>query len=46
MMMGNTFPYTVDSWKADIQLAHSAGIDGFALNLGTDDWQTGHVGDA
>jgi glucan endo-1,3-alpha-glucosidase len=46
MMVGNTFPYTLESWKNDIALAHSTGIDGFALNIGRDEWQPGHIADA
>ncbi|KAI0345808.1 glycoside hydrolase [Trametopsis cervina] len=46
MMVGNTYPYTQDDWKEDIQLAHSSGIDGFALNIGTDDWQPTQVDSA
>ncbi|THH14940.1 hypothetical protein EW146_g5466 [Bondarzewia mesenterica] len=45
-MVGNTFPYTVNDWAADISLAHSNGIDGFALNIGSDDWQPARVADA
>ncbi|EPQ54502.1 glycoside hydrolase [Gloeophyllum trabeum ATCC 11539] len=45
-MVGNTFPYTADNWSADIALAHSAGIDGFALNVGSDEWQPQRVADA
>jgi glucan endo-1,3-alpha-glucosidase len=46
MMVGNTFPFTQADWAKDIALAHSVGIDGFALNIGTDPWQPGHVADA
>ncbi|KAF8967166.1 glycosyl hydrolase family 71-domain-containing protein [Flammula alnicola] len=45
-MVGNTFPYTVQDWADDIALAHASGIDGFALNMGTDDWQPARVSDA
>lgn len=45
-MVGNTFPYTIDDWAADIALAHSSGIDAFALNVGRDDWQPARVADA
>ncbi|KAI0310822.1 glycoside hydrolase family 71 protein [Amylostereum chailletii] len=45
-MVGNTFPYTIDNWKSDISLAHTNGIDGFALNIGNDDWQKDRVNDA
>ncbi|KAJ3805324.1 glycoside hydrolase [Lentinula aff. lateritia] len=45
-MVGNTFPYTSQDWLNDIKLAHSSGIDGFALNMGSDDWQPARVADA
>ncbi|KII86874.1 glycoside hydrolase family 71 protein [Plicaturopsis crispa FD-325 SS-3] len=45
-MVGNTFPYTIDDWAADIALAHSSGIDAFALNVERDDWQPARVADA
>ncbi|KAH9480429.1 Glucan endo-1,3-alpha-glucosidase agn1 [Psilocybe cubensis] len=45
-MVGNTFPYTVQDWADDIALAHASGIDGFALNMGIDDWQPDRVSDA
>lgn len=38
-IVGNTYPYSLDSWKADIRLASAGGIDGFALNIGPDSWQ-------
>ncbi|KAG9222501.1 hypothetical protein CCMSSC00406_0002836 [Pleurotus cornucopiae] len=45
-MVGNTYPYSVDDWTKDIALAHSKGIDGFALNVGGGDWQPLRVADA
>lgn len=45
-MVGNTFPYTPQDWTDDIVLAHASGIDGFALNMGRDDWQPSRVSDA
>jgi glucan endo-1,3-alpha-glucosidase len=45
-MVGNTFPYTVQDWVDDVNLAHSAGIDAFALNIGSDSWQPQKVADA
>ncbi|PVG00439.1 hypothetical protein CPB86DRAFT_824436 [Serendipita vermifera] len=45
-MVGNTYPYSVDDWKRDIQLASSHGIDGFALNIGKEEWMTDRVADA
>lgn len=45
-MVGNTFPYTAQDWLNDIKLAFANGIDAFALNIGSDSWQPGHVKDA
>jgi glucan endo-1,3-alpha-glucosidase len=45
-MVGNTFPYTLDDWKEDIALAHASGIDGFALNTGSDSWEPARIADA
>lgn len=45
-MVGNSYPYTVDNWLADIVLAHSSGIDAFALNVGVDTWQPSQVANA
>lgn len=45
-MVGNTYPYTQSSWLSDIQAASSYGIDGFALNMGSDSWQPERVADA
>ncbi|KAF8608383.1 glycoside hydrolase [Ceratobasidium sp. AG-I] len=45
-MVGNTFPYTYDTWLADVKLASANGIDAFALNVGSDDWQRDRVADA
>ncbi|VDC00768.1 unnamed protein product [Peniophora sp. CBMAI 1063] len=45
-MVGNTYPYTKSDWASDIALASSAGIDAFALNVGTDEWQPDRVKDA
>ncbi|KAF9452895.1 glycoside hydrolase family 71 protein [Macrolepiota fuliginosa MF-IS2] len=45
-MVGNTYPYTINDWADDIALAHASGIDGFALNCGTDEWEPAHVADA
>lgn len=40
VQVGNTYPYVQADWLADIKLAlNSAGVDAFALNLGTDYWQ-------
>ncbi|KAF7331829.1 hypothetical protein MKEN_00063000 [Mycena kentingensis (nom. inval.)] len=45
-MVGFTFPYTIADWSLDIRLAAAKGIDGFALNVGRDDWQPQRVRDA
>lgn len=39
-MVGNTYGQTSDKWTADITAAQSAGIDGFALNIGSTDSYT------
>jgi glucan endo-1,3-alpha-glucosidase len=44
--VGNAYPYTPDDWQEDILAAMSYGIDGFALNLGSDEWQPDRVADA
>ncbi|KAJ9121473.1 hypothetical protein QFC22_002089 [Naganishia vaughanmartiniae] len=45
-IVGNTYPYTPDDWKRDIQMAQANGIDGFALNFGLDPWQPAQIADA
>ena len=45
-IVGLTASYTIDDWKADITLAQSSGVDGFALNVGTDSWQVTQVASA
>ena len=45
-MVGNTYPYTTDTWLQDIMLANNHSIDAFALNIGTDSWQPGQVSNA
>ena len=45
-IVGFTYPYTSADWLKDITLAHAAGIDGFALNIGSDSWQTAQVASA
>ncbi|KDQ50875.1 glycoside hydrolase family 71 protein [Jaapia argillacea MUCL 33604] len=44
-MVGNTYPYRLDHWMSDIKLAHAHGFDGFALNVGREEWQRDRVGD-
>ncbi|KAJ7150317.1 glycoside hydrolase [Mycena filopes] len=45
-MVGNTFPYTLQDWVDDINLATAAGLDGFALNTGPDDFQNTQTANA
>ncbi|ODN83711.1 hypothetical protein L202_01805 [Cryptococcus amylolentus CBS 6039] len=45
-MVGNTYSYTQSIWASDISQAYAAGIDGFALNYGSDSWQTSRIADA
>ncbi|KAH9856724.1 glycoside hydrolase family 71 protein [Lenzites betulinus] len=42
-MVGNTFPYTINDWKEDIELASIHGIDAFVLNVGVELWQKDSV---
>src|SRR5579859_8173154 len=42
-IVGNTYPYTKADWVADIIAAQNLGIDGFALDLGTDSWEAGEI---
>ncbi|OSD07255.1 glycoside hydrolase family 71 protein [Trametes coccinea BRFM310] len=41
---GGSGDFTLDTWKNDIKLASSKGIDGFALNVGADDFTYTQVG--
>lgn len=45
-MIGNVYPYTLENWAEDVSMASASGIDGFALNMGTDEWQPARVADA
>lgn len=38
-IVGNSYSYTPAKWQADILLAAAQGIDGFALNVGSDSWE-------
>ncbi|KAJ3521152.1 hypothetical protein NM688_g9057 [Phlebia brevispora] len=42
-MVGFTDNYAAADWAEDITAAHNAGIDGFALNVGSDSWQPSQV---
>jgi glucan endo-1,3-alpha-glucosidase len=39
-MVGNTYSYGTSDWQADISAAADQAIDGFALNIGIEGWQT------
>ncbi|EIW78759.1 glycoside hydrolase family 71 protein [Coniophora puteana RWD-64-598 SS2] len=43
-MVGIVASYTQDDWTADMQLAQSIGIDGFALNIGKDSYNDQQLG--
>ncbi|KAF9218465.1 glycoside hydrolase family 71 protein [Gyrodon lividus] len=45
-IVGNAYNYTIDNWILDISLASSKGIDGFALNVGSNPWEPTRVADA
>ncbi len=45
-IVGLTASYTIDEWATDISLAQSSGIDGFALNIGMDDYTSQQVENA
>ena len=45
-IVGYTYPYAVSDWESDIQLAHNSGLDGFALNVGSDSWESQQVANA
>lgn len=40
------YSYAESDWQTNINAAKGAGIDGFALNLGTEDWQRARANDA
>ncbi|KAK7472366.1 hypothetical protein VKT23_000483 [Stygiomarasmius scandens] len=44
-MVGNTYPYSIEDWIENIQLAADSNIDGFALNVGKERWQMSRVAD-
>ncbi|CAL1709944.1 unnamed protein product [Somion occarium] len=45
-MVGFTLSYGVADWERNIDIAKSKGIDAFALNFGTDSWQSGQISNA
>ncbi|OSD07718.1 glycoside hydrolase family 71 protein [Trametes coccinea BRFM310] len=46
VIVGNTYNYTAGNWLKDITLAASKGIDAFALNVGSDNWEPSQVANA
>ncbi|KAJ2993415.1 hypothetical protein NUW54_g7727 [Trametes sanguinea] len=46
VIVGNTYNYTAANWLQDITLAASKGIDAFALNVGSDNWEPSQVANA
>jgi glucan endo-1,3-alpha-glucosidase len=42
-MVGNTYPYTASNFETDILDAIATSVDGFALNIGEDDWTAARV---
>jgi glucan endo-1,3-alpha-glucosidase len=48
-MVGNTYPYTLNTWVSDVKLAKATGIDAFVLNFGEGGyggWQRARMRDA
>ena len=45
-MVQNSYAYNVNQWKTDIAAAQEVGIDGFALNVGSDSWEITQVASA
>ncbi|KAG9017302.1 hypothetical protein FRB93_007415 [Tulasnella sp. JGI-2019a] len=45
-IVGNTYGRTSADWTQDITQAAAQGIDGFALNMGIDDWQPARMQNA
>ena len=45
-MVGFTYQYGREDWRDDITLAKASGIDAFALNVGSNEWQLARVLDA
>ena len=41
--IGNTYAYTQTLFQSDMQAAKTVGIDGFALNVGSDTWTWARV---
>ncbi|KAI0732037.1 glycoside hydrolase [Fomitopsis betulina] len=45
-IIGYTYPYNLSTWESDIRLAYRSGLDGFALNVGSDSWEIDQVASA
>ncbi|KAH9927687.1 glycoside hydrolase family 71 protein [Fomitopsis serialis] len=45
-IVGYTYPYDITDWESDIQLAYNSGLDGFALNVGSNSWESTQVANA
>ncbi|KAI0077540.1 glycoside hydrolase [Panus rudis PR-1116 ss-1] len=46
VVVGLNHNFTQDTWASEYALAQAKGIDGFALNIGNDDWQPTQVSNA
>ncbi|KAL9710637.1 hypothetical protein Ac2012v2_006175 [Leucoagaricus gongylophorus] len=42
----NSYEYSIDDWRSDIQQMGSGAIDALALNIGTDSWQIDQIHNA
>ncbi|RSH78984.1 uncharacterized protein EHS24_001910 [Apiotrichum porosum] len=45
-MVGYTYSYSSSDWTEDVTNAKAYGIDGFALNMGSDSWQPDRISTA
>ncbi|TFK51917.1 glycoside hydrolase family 71 protein [Heliocybe sulcata] len=45
-MAQNSYSYSVSDWTNDMKTAQSIGIEGFALNVAVDDYETSRINDA
>lgn len=45
-IVGNTYPYTSQDWKNDIQQIQAMGVDAIALNFGSDSWELTQIASA
>lgn len=42
-MVGNTYNYVQSNWASDVNHAKNSGVDGFALNMGGETWESDRV---